>query len=408
MKHICFFTCLLFALLPRTAAQENTTATFTGKLENISRRGALAGFAVAIVTPDSILYQRAFGFADIAAHQPYTINTLQPIASVSKTVVGVAITKAIELGLFTLETPVNDILPFNVINPNYPGEIIRVKHLVSHTSGITDRPAAVKSGYIFCSNRGNETGLAAGLLKAGYGNGDEQATLSSYLTDYFQPTGKLYNSRNFLKAKPGEVYEYSNIATALAAWLIEVKSGMSFPAFTSKYIFTPLQMDHTSWLSNCDSSASMAHLYNANMMAYPRYRSASYPDGGLVTSCRELTIYLQEMIKGYKGKDGILQKASYELLYKPMFTPGTTPRNMEPKEPNIGVMWIHRVNGIIGHTGSDGGVSAFMFFKPEMQLGLILISNSEIESTGQANKKQLADFSEVWKEMADFGKQLLQ
>lgn len=398
--------CLL-ALTSPVFAQQQSAATLTAKLEAIQKKGGLTGFAVAVLTPDSILYQRAFGFADVAAQQPYTVHTLQPIASVSKTVVGVAIAKAIELGLFTLETPVNDILPFPVINPNYPTEIIRIKHLVSHTSGITDRPDALKSGYIMCEKSSAQNSLLPVLLKSGYGNGDKEATLSSYLTDYLQTTGKLYSKKNFAKAKPGAVFDYSNIGTALAAWLIEIKSGMTFPEFTSRYIFQPLKMEHTSWRTSCEAPAEMAQLYNEEGSVYPRYRGASYPDGGLVTSCTELSAYLQEMIKGYTGKDGVLKKDTYELLYKPMFPAGQAPKELDPKEPNTGILWIYRINGVIGHTGSDAGVGAFMFFKPEKQLGLILITNSEIENSRHAATKQLADFVAVWKEIGDYGKQLL-
>lgn len=398
--------CLL-ALTSSVFAQQHSAATLTAKLEAIQKKGGLTGFSVAVLTPDSILYQQAFGFADVAAQQPYTIHTLQPIASVSKTVVGVAVAKAIELGLFTLETPVNDILPFPVINPNYPTEIIRIKHLVSHTSGITDRPDALKSGYIICEKSSAPNSLLPVLLKSGYGSGDKDATLSSYLTDYLQTTGKLYSKKNFAKAKPGALFDYSNIGTALAAWLIEIKSGITFPEFTSRYIFDPLKMEHTSWRTTCEAPAEIAQLYNEEGSVYPRYRGASYPDGGLVTSCSELSAYLQEMMKGYIGRDGVLKKDTYELLYKPMFPAGQAPKELDPKEPNTGILWIYRINGVIGHTGSDAGVGAFMFFKPEKQLGLILITNSEIENSRHDATKQLADFVAVWKEIGDYGKQLL-
>ncbi|MET6997814.1 serine hydrolase domain-containing protein [Chitinophaga defluvii] len=407
IRHLTFLTACLLTLIQPAFAQYSSAGALTAKLENIQKKSGLTGFAVAVVTPDSILYQHAFGFSDVAAQQPYTVHTLQPIASVSKTFVGVAIVKAIELGLFTLETPVNDILPFPIINPDYPTAVIRVKHLVSHTSGITDRPEAFKKGYVICDDATRGNSLLQQLLKAGYGNGDNRYTLPAYLTDYLQATGKLYSKKNFKKAKPGTVYEYSNVGTALAAWLIALKSGMTFPEFSSRYIFTPLKMEHTSWRTSCESPAGMAQLYDEAGNVYPRYREASYPDGGLVTSCSELSVYLQEMIKGYTGKDGLLKKESYKLLYKPMFPAGEAPKGIDEKEPNIGVLWIHRMNGVIGHTGSDAGVGAFMFFKPEKQLGLILITNTDIENMQHGATRQLADFVAVWKEIGDYGKQVL-
>ncbi len=197
IRHLTFLTACLLTLIQPAFAQYSSAGALTAKLENIQKKSGLTGFAVAVVTPDSILYQHAFGFSDVAAQQPYTVHTLQPIASVSKTFVGVAIVKAIELGLFTLETPVNDILPFPIINPDYPTAVIRVKHLVSHTSGITDRPEAFKKGYVICDDATRGNSLLQQLLKAGYGNGDNRYTLPAYLTDYLQATGKLYSKKNF-------------------------------------------------------------------------------------------------------------------------------------------------------------------------------------------------------------------
>lgn len=404
MRYLTLCVILFFEIFQQAGAQGlNTPESLTLRLEHIYEKAALAGFATAIVTPDSILYQKAFGFSDLYQKQPYTIDTRQPIASVSKTFIGVATAKAIELGLFSLETDINTILPFKVINPHYPDAPIKVKHLLSHTSGITDRAAAYKSGYIFCDNQEGSKKLTQSLLKAGYGNGDAAATLQSYLTDYFLPSGKLYNSKNFLKAQPGEKYNYSNIASALAAYLIEIKAGVAFSAFTRQYIFTPLKMEHTAWLTTCGADTQMAQLYNAAMIPYPRYRAASYPDGGLVTSCRELTIYLQAMINGYLGKEGVLQQPSFEQLFTPMFDKQLPPGDLDSLQPNIGMMWTFRRNGIIGHTGGDAGVTAFLFFKPEKQFGLILVANTEIEYGDRVNKQQSAAFLEIWKEMGNWG-----
>jgi len=44
--------------------------------------------------------------------------------------------KAIEDGYLSMDTKVNDVLPFKVIHPKYPNVPITVWHLVTHTSGI--------------------------------------------------------------------------------------------------------------------------------------------------------------------------------------------------------------------------------------------------------------------------------
>lgn len=88
----------------------------------LGRTADFNGFGVAIVGPDGVLYRNAFGQADVAKGIAYTANTVQPIASISKTFVGLAVMKAQELGQLKLDDPVDRYLPFPVVNPHHPGE----------------------------------------------------------------------------------------------------------------------------------------------------------------------------------------------------------------------------------------------------------------------------------------------
>lgn len=118
-------------------AQQNNSALDKG-LEQIYRKSDFPGFAVSIIRNDSVLFAKGYGFADIKAKMPYTTTTIQPIASVSKTFIGLALVKALELGYFDLTTDINKILPFQISNPYYPQDTIRVIDLATHTSGLVD------------------------------------------------------------------------------------------------------------------------------------------------------------------------------------------------------------------------------------------------------------------------------
>src|SRR5690242_17919746 len=89
-------------------------------LTSVQAGSKLPGFAVSIVKEDQVIFSGGYGFADKAKKTPYSIQTIQPIGSVSKTFIGLALMQAIEKGYFTLETPINDVLPFKVINPWLP------------------------------------------------------------------------------------------------------------------------------------------------------------------------------------------------------------------------------------------------------------------------------------------------
>lgn len=147
-----FVLALMISLIscgPEAAKDNSTAATgpalpaavkdsLTNELKSIAASGPIHGFGVAIVNADGVVYSEGFGYADVAAQKPYTAHTIQNIGSVSKTLIGIALLKAQELGKLQLDDPVNDYLPFQVVNPFYPETPITIRQLSTHTSTILD------------------------------------------------------------------------------------------------------------------------------------------------------------------------------------------------------------------------------------------------------------------------------
>jgi len=103
------------------------------ELKRISEIGLIKGYGVAIVSKDSTLFAQGYGFSDVQNNIPYTLNTTQNIGSVSKTLIGVALLKAQEMGKLNLNEPINNYLDFEVVNPSFKKEPIRIWHLATHT-----------------------------------------------------------------------------------------------------------------------------------------------------------------------------------------------------------------------------------------------------------------------------------
>jgi len=89
----------------------------TDTLNKITDTLDFNGFGVVLVSDTGVLYQNGFGYANAATKEKYTGHTLQNIASISKTFIGIALLKAQELGKLKLDDPVNRYLPFRVDNP---------------------------------------------------------------------------------------------------------------------------------------------------------------------------------------------------------------------------------------------------------------------------------------------------
>lgn len=398
MKQL-FALFLLAAALVAQAAEDRPALTH--KLAKLQAKSSLPGLAVAVVSSNAVLYQRGFGHADLGAKRPYTEETLQNVGSVSKTVIGVAIVKAIELGYFGLDTEIDSILPFKVKHPHGGGPIT-VRHLVTHTSSIVDDDEIYGHSYYLLPDADRAGPLYQQFRRDFTQPGRQDLSLGAFLKSYLAVGGRNYRKTNFAREAPGAAYHYSNIGAALAAYLIEVKSGQSFEAFTRKTIFEPLQMRSTSWRADPGQAHRQALAYNRQHQAYPRYALITYPDGGLTTSAADLARFLMAMVKGYKGGEGVLSKAGFTLLFDPEFAPDALPVGSPAAEPNGGVFWRIRRNGLVGHTGGDPGVTAFMFIDPASGTGRILMTNVETRGKGeQDDPKIVQQLREVWKALGE-------
>jgi len=330
------------------------------------------GYAVALVNADSIITQQSYGYANIEAQIPYTINTTQAIGSVSKTVIGIALMKAVELGFVNLDEDINDLLPFKVHNPHCTNEIITLRQLATHTSSIRDRKLVY---YFKAYQKGDTCNIA----------------LADFLRDYFTPKRKFYSHRNFNSYKPGEAYEYSNIAAALAAYIIEYNSKMSYSLFTTQYIFKPLKMNSTFWNYSKNTDSLRATPYNKHNKSIKPYSLITYPDGGLKTNMNDLSRYLQELIRAYNGNSTLLKPTSWQQIFTPQFKSDSLPLNMDQNEENQGLFLAYRHNHLIGHTGSDPGVCTFMFFDYQRGIGKIFMANKDLD------KNNKSTFQQIWK-----------
>ncbi len=394
LKYFLFFIFSFFYIL---CIAQNVNTILNNNLSKIQSKSNWPGFAVAIIKNDSVIFSNAYGFANKFKKIPYAIETIQPVGSVSKTVIGFAIMKAIDLGYFALETPINDILPFKITNPYFPNAIIKVKHLATHTSGLVDKESTYMASY----NEGKKP-----LMELKY-----------FLKEYYTPSGKFYSKENFYNAEPSKAYNYSNIGAALAAYLIEVKSNMSFADYTIKYIFEPLKMNDTHWFYDEVKSKKYATLYEINKLedsllksivnvdrSVKIYSCATYPDGSLKTSVADLSKYLIAMIKGYANKSNLLTKESFETLFKKQFLAIDMPLNMDVKEPNRAIFWAYNKKGKLMHTGSDLGVTAFISFEPDTKIGRVILINADLQ--GEENFKAVENFKKVIFEIEAFEKTL--
>ncbi|MBO0593688.1 beta-lactamase family protein [Cellulophaga sp. E16_2] len=380
---------------PKETSKKNYKAindTLTKNLQLAFDKEAIIGFSVAVVDDKGLVYDKGFGFTDIDQKNPYTSNTIQNIGSISKTLIGISLLKAQELGKLDLNDPINNYLPFKIVNPNYPDKPILIKHLAYHTSSIIDLDEIYGKSYVLEKSEHEEN---EGVFDY-FNKPETKISLLEYIENSLTVNGKWYTNDTFSNTKPGEKREYSNIAAALCAQIIASATGQDYQSFTKVNILKPLKMSSSGWSSKDIDTIRRSKLFANKEMMIADYSLITYADGGFITSSKDLGLFLSELIKGYNGKGALLTKQSYDKLFEKQKvsekeTDGEFGIFMEFRDEFLGVE-----EKIIGHNGSDPGVMTAMYFSPKTETGKILIINTDTDFSDDV----WPEIEEIWESLS--------
>lgn len=356
-----------------------TQNELTEKLTEISKQTIFNGFGVALTNDKEVLYQNGFGLANIETGEKYTENTIQNIASISKTFIGISILKAQELGKLKLDDPINLYLPYKIENPKFKGNQITIRQLVTHTSSIHDNEEYLHRAWVLFDtiNLVNNLKIDIGVCK--FSAPSTEVSMENFLINVLTEEGKWYKSNTFSEYKPGQIFEYSNMGATLAALVLEKATGQRFDDFTQKFIMQPLQMESTGWSLRSININKHSRLYIDKKTPYPFYTCTTYPDGSLITSSSDMSKFICELMKGYVGKGILLSKESY----KEFFTPQLKAENFIERDTsefgdyNIGIIMSFGPSGNFGHFGGDPGIFSVIYFDKEKKTGKYYITNTD-------------------------------
>ncbi len=339
------------------------------------------GLGAAVIVDKKVVWMKGYGFADPRRGVPFRPDTVMNIGSISKTFTGVALMQAVQDGKLSLDENINTYLPFQVSNPHQANAKITLRHLATHTSGITDRTSVYRATYHY---------------------GDAPEPLGEFLKGYFVPGGKDYSKDNFLAKMPGTHREYSNIGAGLAGYIVEIAVGEKLDTYAKKRIFTPLGMNDTAWSLAAVDPAKHSKLFVAQKgltIPIPLYDGTTYPDGGVRTSVADLSKFFIALLNDgtYQGTR-LLDQSSVDEMLRFQYTDTNKPENIDfQQDPkNSGIFWSTKFNVTrIGHGGSDPGVQTEMLANLSKDIGVILFSNTSL--AGEELGPFYAIFRELWK-----------
>ncbi|MBL0144706.1 MAG: serine hydrolase [Chitinophagaceae bacterium] len=322
MKNIIFFFSISAVLVAcgnnKKVQPDEYTLTknaLTDTLTKIGDTTLFNGFGVAIVSDKEVLYQNGFGYANVEKKAKYIEHTIQNIASISKTFIGIAMLKAQELGKLKLDDSINKYLPFKVSNSFNDGIPITIRHLVTHTSTIEDKEDYLYRAWILHDTVNEAHNLKIDIGECRFSAKSTEIPMEEFLKNILCKEGKWYKKENFSKRKPGEIYFYSNLGATLAALIIEKATGTTYDKFTTQYILQPLKMSSSGWGLNAIDISKHTKLYINKTTAYPFYSCITYPDGSMITSTADFSKYMLELMKGYFGNGTLLSQESYKEYF---------------------------------------------------------------------------------------------
>jgi CubicO group peptidase (beta-lactamase class C family) len=376
---ICGYMRSVAQIQPRPVGQAGIDSTVAQKM----KQSGIVGVGASIIIDGKPVWKSGYGFADRDKGTPFTTTTVMNIASVSKTITGACMMKAVEQGKISLDEDINNYLPFKIVNPYFPKEAVTLRHLATHTSALADRyPFYTDSTY--------------------FSGKDSPEPLGDFLKNYFVPGGKYYAKENFLDHKPGTYRDYSNIGAALAGYIIEQRTGEKLNTFSKKYIFSPSGMRHTSWFLSETDLANHAILYDKKNNAVnpiPLYGCTTYPDGGVRTSVDDLTrFYICLLSDGKFDQMEVLKSGSVQKMLKFQFNETHKPGNVNPAKLNSGLFWATKMGATrIGHNGSDPGVRTFMLSDLKKEIAVILFANTSL------GEKEEDAFFDIYNLLYDYG-----
>ena len=375
-------------------------------VKNAIARNEVAGGVALVARRRKVAYLRSFGMMDREAKKPMAHDTIFRIASMTKAITSTAVMILVEEGRLGLNDPVAKYLPefkemkvlvpsedntsddssYTLVPANNP---ITVRHLLTHTSGISYR-----------FNRSKHLGEL--YVKAGISDGLSQT--EGAIGDMVKKLAKLP-----LLHQPGERWTYS-LSVDVLGRLVEVASGKPLDRFFAERIFGPLGMWDTHFFLPKEKAARLAAVYtpegNGNIRKIgeeetitsgPLVWSASYPyrgprtyfsgGAGLTSTVHDYWRFLQMFLNG-GTLDGemILSRKTVEIMTVNHIG------NFEtfPEGAGFGLGFaVHLDPGMSGHYGSVGDYHWSGFFNTSFWADpkeeLIGILMTQLHPNGQSD-----------------------
>jgi CubicO group peptidase (beta-lactamase class C family) len=381
---------LLATALPATApAQTRTVADYIAAVEGVqSSPGAndlgtltieelmarfnVPGVSIAVIHDFEIHWAKGYGIADVETGAGVDDETMFQAASISKPVAAMAVLRAVQDGLFTLDDDINEILRSWTLDG---GEFTRdrpvtPRMLTSHTSGLGD-------GFGF----------------PGYDPSDPIPTVVQILEgDELSNVNVL-----FMERAPMSLMEYSGGGVTLMQQALSDVRGRPFADIMRDDVLRPIGMDNSTFEQPLppgrDRNAARAHSRDGTAMG-PKWHV--YPEmaaAGLWTTAGDLARFALEVQRSAIGESNrVLSRTTVQEMLSPV---GVGDFAVGFSIGKLGQGWY------FSHGGSNWGFRATLLAHKVKGYGLAIMTNADQGSAVAGELSRRIQLAYEWDSFAE-------
>lgn len=330
----------------------------------------LPSIQIAVAHRNKLIYQQAFGFADIENQVKATNSTKYRIASISKWLTATTAMRLVEQGKLDLDQEVQFYCP-QFPKKKWP---ITSRDLLTHTSGIRhyrDFESELRNVKSDKERKLIEEQQYRELLSTYQRYTDTQAPL-----ELFKDSPLLF--------KPASDWHYTSHGYRLIGCVLTGAAGEKYRSLMQSMLFEQFDMSDTladdAW-QIISHRASGYRIEGAESVRRADMRDVSenLPAGGHLSTAADLSLFAQAFFNY-----NILSKETVELMTKPIMSQhkkaGPKWRNAIPSKGKYGYgVMTFSVDDRIwrGHTGRQAGGSAILVWVPDKELSIAILTNAK-------------------------------
>jgi D-alanyl-D-alanine carboxypeptidase len=304
--------------------------------------GRLPGLSVGLVYKDTLLFQKAYGYADVEQQRPTSPTTSYRIASFSKIFTAIAILQLAEQGKLHLDDRAQQYLPWLTSLHDERTARITLRQLLTHTSGL-DRDGATPHWVDF------------------------RFPSLSQIQYHIAEGAQSYT--------PAEIWKYSNLGYTLLGAIVHAVSGVSYEAYVHQHIIQPLGLTATSPTLTPESEHDLAVGYGRDIPGRERERLPAI-ETHIMASATGFTSNVSDLCRfmtaQFIGETTLLKDETKREMRRIQWL-----REGYEADWCLGLQtWKIDERRLYGHGGSFQGYQSRFGFDPERELGIVVLTNA--------------------------------